>query len=175
MLGRLPVVLLLFGILTGPCLAQTDNSVTGPNAAASTPPSSTPAPVSPGRAPKKVWTNDDVASAKPTVLSSTKRNTSQRETPAPSADPAAVQRIRQSLEKLQAQIDDIDKKLKTYKEFLEGEPVSSGGREINKGVNRTPVEQQMAQLRDKKKQLDTQINDLYDEARKKGIAPGELR
>jgi len=121
-----------------------------------------------------VWTNDELPPVKP-ALSSNKRNTSQRVTPAVAADPATVQRIRKSLQKLQGQIEDIDKKLKTYKEFLEGEPVSSGGREINKGVNRVPVDQQMAQLQDKKKQLEAQMSDLYDEARKKGIDPGELR
>ena len=173
MLGRLPVILFASGILAGLCLAQTDNAASGVNSTSAAPPSATSA-ASPTPAPKKVWTNDELPPVKPT-LSSNKRNTSQRVTPAEAADPATVQRIRKSLQKLQGQIEDIDKKLKTYKEFLEGEPVSSGGREINKGVNRVPVNQQMAQLQDKKKQLEAQMSDLYDEARKKGIDPGELR
>ena len=60
-------------------------------------------------------------------------------------------------------------------EFQSGEPVSTDARELDKGINRTPVDQQLAQLEDKKKQLETQISDLNDEARKKGIDPGQLR
>jgi hypothetical protein len=171
MLGRLLAILFLAGGLTGLCFAQTDSSASVPNSTSA--PSATGA--SPTPTPKKVWTNDDVQSAKPAILSSAKRNTNPRATPTQTADPATVQRIRKNLEKLQEQVDDIDKKLKTYKEFLEGEPVSTGAREINKGVNRVPVDQQMTQLQDKRKQLEAQMSDLYDEARKKGIDPGELR
>ena len=53
--------------------------------------------------------------------------------------------------------------------------MSTANREINKGVNRVPVDQQIVQLQEKKKQLEEQISDLYDEARKKGIDPGMLR
>jgi len=93
----------------------------------------------------------------------------------PNVDGATVDRIRKGLEKLQSQIDDIDKKLKTYKDFQEGEPVSTGARDLTKGINRTPVEQQVGQLQEKKKELQAQMNDLLDEARKKGIDPGLLR
>jgi len=65
--------------------------------------------------------------------------------------------------------------LKSYKQFEDGEPVSKGERDTSKGYSRTPVDQQMSQLLDKKKQLATQIGDLLDEARKKGIDPGQLR
>ena len=54
-------------------------------------------------------------------------------------------------------------------------PVSTGERDTSKGYSRTPVDQQMNQLLNKKKDLESQIGDLLDEARKKGIDPGQLR
>lgn len=90
-------------------------------------------------------------------------------------DDATVSRIKKSLDKLQAQLDDVNKKLQTFKEFQDGEPVSKGERDLSKGYSRTPVDQQIAQLQDKRKDLEQQIGDLLDEARKKGIDPGQLR
>ncbi|MGB9516145.1 MAG: hypothetical protein WBQ61_02925 [Candidatus Acidiferrum sp.] len=46
---------------------------------------------------------------------------------------------------------------------------------MSKGYSRTPVDQQISQLQEKKKQLEAQIGDLLDEARKKHIDPGQLR
>ncbi len=91
------------------------------------------------------------------------------------ADPATVARIKKDLKKLQTQLDDVNSKLKSYKEFQEGEPVSKGERDLSKGYSRIPVDQQMEKLLKKKKELQTQIGDLVDEARKKGIDPGQLR
>ena len=171
MLARLLVIPFVVATLTRPCLGQTDNAAGGNSASATTPSAANAAaPTS-----KKVWTNDDVPSVKAGVSSGDKRNSSQRAMTPRTVDTATAERIRKSLEKLQAQLDDVNKKLKTYKEFQEGEPVSTADREINKGINRMPVDQQIAQLRDKKKQLEGQISDLNDEARKKGIDPGLLR
>jgi hypothetical protein len=38
-----------------------------------------------------------------------------------------------------------------------------------------PVNQQITSLTDKKKQLEGKIDALLDEARKKGVQPGDLR
>ena len=171
MLGRLVTPLCLLGLISVPCVAQSQNDAAAPSsspaATPASPSSSTPAP------PKKVWTNDDIPSTKGNAAD--KKNANFRIIPAQNVDPATVDRIRKSLEKLQAQLDDVNKKLKSYKEFQSGEPVSTDARELNKGISRTPVDQQLAQLEDKKKQLETQIGDLNDEARKKGIDPGQLR
>lgn len=72
-------------------------------------------------------------------------------------------------------MDDVNKKLKLYGDFAEGKPVSENGRDMSHGVSRTPVDQQAAKLRDKKKQLEDQIDGLYEEARKKGIESGQLK
>lgn len=171
MLGRLLLILCVVGTLTRPCLGQNDHAA-GANSASPTTPS---APNAATSTAKKIWTNDDVPSAKTSTPVPDKHGATSRAMPSRTVDMATVERIRKSLEKLQGQLDDINKKLKIYKEFQEGEPVSTADREINKGVNRVPVEQQIMQLQQKKKQLAGQMSDLYDEARKKGIDPGLLR
>lgn len=170
MLGRLLTLVCSLSFLALPCVAQSD-------APPATPDSSVPAasPSSPAPTAKKVWTNDDIPSAKSAAGNKRNQNSHVTPTTAPAADPATVDRIRRNLEKLQNQLDDVNKKLKSYKEFQEGEPVSTGARDLSKGISRTPVDQQMTQLQDKKKQLEGQISDLLDEARKKGIDPGQLR
>lgn len=176
MLGRALVALFALtvpGTLARPCLAQTDITAAGNSTPAAT--SNATPPASPTPTPKKVWTNDDVPSAKPGASAADKRGSTSRAAASETVDTATVQRIRKSLEKLEGQLDDVNKKLKAYKDFQEGEPVSTAEREIHKGVNRVPVDQQIVQLREKKKQLEGQISDLYDEARKKGIDPGMLR
>jgi hypothetical protein len=172
MLARILVLVVVTGTMSGACLAQAENSAPGAGPTAETKPASSN---SPAPSAKKVWTNDDVASAKGGVSVIGKRDGNSRIAPGQTADAATIQRIRKNLEKLGSQLADVDKKLKSYKEFQEGEPVSTAAREINKGTSRVPVDQQMVQLENQKKQLEAQIGELYDEARKKGIDPGQLR
>jgi hypothetical protein len=78
--------------------------------------------------------------------------------------------------KLQSQLDDTEKQLRELQDFSEGKaPATSSGYQINKGYNRVPVNQQITSLQDKKKQLQSKIDALLDEARKKGVQPGDLR
>jgi len=173
MSGRLLIPVLVLGMWAVPCLAQSDNAT----APVDSNPAPTPASASASPStPKKVWTNDDIAKDKKGVsVVGDKVNKNYHMSPDKPADPATVARIRKDLEKLQAQLDDIDSKVKSYKEFQQGEAVSTAARDLSKGVNRVPVDQQLVQLQEKKKQLQAQIGDLYDEARKKGIDPGQLR
>lgn len=77
---------------------------------------------------------------------------------------------------MQSQLDDMEKQLVDLKNFSEGKaPATSSGYQINKGYNRVPVDQQIASLQAKKKQLQSKIDALVDEARKKGVEPGDLR
>jgi hypothetical protein len=46
---------------------------------------------------------------------------------------------------------------------------------LNKSYNQTPVDQQITALQEKKKQTQAKIDALLDEARKKGVEPGQLR
>ena len=143
-------------------------------------PSNAVAPESAGNpspsAPKKVWTNDNLSDASRKIsIVGDKGNQKYPMTPTKTADPATVERIRKNLQKLQGQVEDIKKQLASYKEFQEGEAVSTSGYQVDKGYGRIPVEQQMIMLEKKKKDLETQIDEQLDEARKKGIDPGQLR
>ena len=173
MSGRLLSALFALAILAVPCQPQAQDPPPAQNPApAATPssPTATPAPA------KKVWTNENVNGAKgPVSVVGGKGSPKYHMDPNQLADSATVARIRKDLDTLQTQLDDVNKKLKTYKEFLEGEAVSKGERDMSKAYSRVPVDQQMTQLLDKKKKLEGQIGDLLDEARKKGVDPGQLR
>ncbi len=92
------------------------------------------------------------------------------------ADGQYIANTRKELWKLQSQLDDTSKQLADLKDFSEGKaPATSSGYPINKGYNRVPVDQQITSLEEKRKQLRDKIDTLVDEARKKGVDPGELR
>ena len=168
--GRLLSFASLSCILTIPAFAQSQDSTPAQNGGGA----AAPAPSS--SSPKKVWTNEDLPLGKNGVsVVGDKRNQAYHAGSTQAADPVTVARIKKNLEKLQNQLADVNSKLKSYKAFQEGEPVSTGERDMSKGYSGTPVDQRMQQLLDKKKQLQTQMDDLLDEARKKGIDPGELR
>ncbi|HXY23600.1 MAG TPA: hypothetical protein VEI73_03065, partial [Candidatus Acidoferrum sp.] len=87
-----------------------------------------------------------------------------------------VASVRKQLEKLQKQIDDIDKQVVDLKNFSKGESSNNAsGIKLNKSYNREPIEVQIRALEDQKKDLQAQIDALLDEARKKGVEPGQLR
>lgn len=147
-------------------------------------PSATPSPTgssspdassaSPANAnpPHKVWTNDDVKQAGSISVVGDKRN--QKYTMSKKPDNGAAAPYRTKLKKLQAQLADVNKKLQSFQDFQQGKPVSEGSRDMSVGYKRTPVDQQIVQLQDKKKSLQDQIDALYDEARKKGIEAAQL-
>ena len=124
--------------------------------------------------PKKVWTNDDVAPASASVSVVAKAATS----PAPSATGAnahlAVQ-LRGKLEKLQSQLQGVDTQLDELKRFQAGELSGDAGRQLHKRYSSAPIPEQIAKLEEKRNHLQDQIEAIYEEARKKGILPGQLR
>jgi hypothetical protein len=176
MIRRASRLLLLCGFLPIVCLAQdgqaasTPAPIQQPTQAATEP---TPTAAAKTEKTKKVWTNDDVNGAGSVSVVGDKRN--QKYTMTKPPDPAAVAKYRNSLQKLQVQLDDVNKQLKLYGDFTEGKDVSAGGRDMSLGYNRSPVDQQTEKLREKKKQLEAQMDGLYEEARKKGIESGQLK
>ena len=132
------------------------------------------APADTGK-PKKVWTNDDVKGAGPVSVVGDPKNKPKTSGPKTVND-SYVASVRKQLEKLQKQIDDIDKQLVDLKNFSKGEPsTNASGIKLNKSYNREPIEVQIRALQDQKKDLQAQIDALLDEARKKGVEPGQLR
>lgn len=164
------------------CFAQSpapaNSSASSPAPAISpTPTTDSTAPVAPDpKKTKKVWTNEDVNGLTgPISVVGNSKNPGKTGTGS-KADPQYIANTKKELAKLRSQLDDADKQLADLKDFSEGKsPATSGGYQINKGYNREPVDQQITGLQDKKKQLQDKINTLLDEARKKGVEPGDLR
>jgi hypothetical protein len=149
-----------------------------PQAQETPPPPSTSAPAKPAPAktnpPAKVWTNDDIpTTTEPAPRSNAQKKVSKPSTPGAS-DSAYTANAKKQLEKLQDQLADTEKQLAGLKSFQNGESVSSAGVDLHQGINRTPVDQQIVSLETKKKQLQGKIDDLLDEARKKGVDSGQL-
>lgn len=155
-----------------PAAAQTAD----PNAAK---PASQPqdaAATTEAKKPKKVLTNEDLSKSngKISVVGDAK---GQPKTAAPSAaTPQYIASVRQQLEKLQTQIDDINKQLTDLKNVSDGEPsANASGVQLDTSLQRAPVEVRIRSLQNKKKDLQSKLDALLDEARRKGVEPGDLR
>lgn len=150
-----------------------------PDASSSAPQKPTAAATQPadGTKPKKVWTNDDVSNAhEPPQATLKNPKDAPKNSATGKADAQYIANTRKELEKLQSQLKDTNQQLSDLKDFLAGKPAAtSSGYQLNKGYNRVPVDQQISNLEDKKKQIQAKIDDLLDEARKKGVEPGQLR
>ncbi len=147
---------------------------------AGAPPSAAPtqgvAPPAEAKKPKKVWTNEDIPPATGAV--SVVGDGKSKPQPASSkpANAQYVASVRKQLDKLQGQITDIDKQLVDLKNFSAGEPsTSASGIKLNKNYERAPIEVQIRALQSQKKDLESKIDDLLDEARKKGVDSSQLR
>ena len=125
---------------------------------------------------KKVWTNEDVStlSGPVSVVGSSKKKSAAGGS-GEAADPQYIANAKKQLEKLQSQLDDTNRQLTAYKDFEQGKAPEPAGYPVGKGYNRVPVDQQIGSLEQKKKDLEQKISDLLDEARKKGVLPGQLR
>ena len=159
-----------------PAPAPSEGQKATTTAAAQTPRVASPATPADTKKSKKVWTNDDMnnLSGPVSVVGSGKNNgkTSAETT----ADPQYIASVKKQLEKLRSELDDTDKQLSDLKDFSDGKgATTSGGYQFNKGYNRVPVDQQISNLQGKKSQLEGKIDALLDEARKKGVEPGQLR
>lgn len=176
-------VFAFYGMLScGPCFGQNPP----PSASQSSSPAPATSPTQPQDATanspgdtkktKKVWTNEDVGGLTgPISVVGNSKNLGKGGSDG-KADGQYIANAKKQLGKLQSQLDDTDKQLADLKDFSEGKtPTTSSGYQINKGYNRVPVDQQITSLQDKKKQLQDKIDALLDEARKKGVQPGDLR
>src|SRR5712671_4231329 len=156
----LAVILALFAAVSVAAQSQ-DSSAPPPQT-----PSQDSATPPEAKKPKKVWTNDDVShsngavsvvgdpKSKPKPISSKPTNTQYA---------ASVRK-------------QLDKQLVDLKNFSAGEPsTSASGIKLNKSYEREPIEVQIRALQDKKKDLESKIDALLDEARKKGVESSELR
>lgn len=169
----LPILALVFVAI--PVAAQTTNP-SAPSPAPQPQNASSPADA---KKPRKVLTNEDVANStgKISVVGNGQNNpASKPKAAAPkTANPQYVALVRDKIEKLLKQIVDADKQITDLKNFQAGEPsTNASGIQLDKRYEREPVEVQIRALQNKKKDLQSKLDALYDEARKKGVEPGEL-
>lgn len=110
------------------------------------------------------------------VVGNSKTVLKAKSNPAKPADAQYVASVRKQLDKLNGQIADTDKQIADLTNFSKGEPsTSASGMKVGKGYNRDPIDVQIHALQEKKKDLQSKIDVLLDEARKKGVEPGQLR
>jgi hypothetical protein len=169
-------------LTTSVCAAQSSGSSSSQSSSPT--PAASPAPPQDGtsaappdtKKAKKVWTNEDVNGLNgPVSVVGNSKNLG-KGGPESKADGQYIANARKELAKLQSQLDDTKKQLADLKDFSEGKtPATTSGYEINKGYNRVPVNQQITNLEAKQKQLQGKMDALLDEARKKGVEPGDLR
>jgi hypothetical protein len=197
MLRYLFTTCFLFVFATLACAAQSSSgsgqsSQSQPQAPA---PSSTTSPDAKGqpadknsakdkKKPKKVWTEDDISKVGGNISvvgdsSSSGPAKSSSQPGGASSDNSTpgnqVEYYRDQIRQLQAQIDATDKKITDLRNFKADNSSASGGINPNHGYSMTSIPDQIKQLEDKKKQIQDKMDAVTDEARKKGIEPGQLR
>lgn len=147
------------------------------SSAASQPRENEPGPNEESKKAKKVWTNENIAAANGpvSVVGSGKPGINPKLVPARPVDPQTIANFKRQLEKFQTQLADTDKQIADLKKFSEGEPTGNVGMEWHKGYNMEPIEAQIRKLEQKKKDIQGQRDALLDDARKKGVEPGQLR
>jgi len=135
---------------------------------------------------KKIWTNDEIATVGgPGSISVVGRANEPKSAEPNSSEntlargASARQRLitgyRDRLRQLNNQLEATDKQISDLRNFKATNTSSSGGINMNHQYTMTPVEEQVKNLEEKRKQLQTQISAVEEQARKEGIEPGELR
>ncbi|HTG28446.1 MAG TPA: hypothetical protein VK818_09515 [Methylomirabilota bacterium] len=136
--------------------------------------------------PKRVWTNEEIAGVGGdgaiSVVgkagggdSNPSSNNFQKTAPGSAARDQHAATYRDRLHQLNNQLETIDKKISQLRNFKADNASPSGGIDMHHGYYMTPVEDQVKQLEEKKKQIQAQIEAVEDQARKNGIEPGQLR
>jgi hypothetical protein len=179
-------LLLALALLAGPARSVQESQSSSPsqNPPASTSPSSQDSAHSAAKKPKKVWTNENLSET--TGIISVVGNpppppprnsaAARRSAAAPAVDDRQLATIREQLQKLDAQLAIIDKQLTDLKDFNKGEQKGSGDlRQNTWNYNSSSIDEQIRILQRKRDQFQAAIDALLDDARKKGIEPGQLR
>jgi hypothetical protein len=190
MIRELAAAMLIFFPPGLACAAnQPQDLAAAPSGTQSTPPVPPAAPPkAPKPKPKKVWTDDNLGEAGGTISvvgdpespSKTAQRPQAKVAPAKSPDetidPRTVAAVRQQLQRLQSNLDQVDQQVAQLKGFSKGDAKNAGG--IQKDTwqyNSSSVAEQLRHLQEKKMNLQTAIDNLLDAARRSGIEPGQLR
>ena len=175
--------LLLGVILPALCSAQSEQQATPPPAnQPATPAASgeTPPPAGKSEKTKKVWTNDEVGDLQGPVSvvgtkHSTERPTQSSQSGVTDLRRGKILRYRAAIAELRKKIDAADQRIAQYKNFKADDGSPNGGINPHRGYSMVPLDEQVKQLEEKKKQMLASIEELENQAKKEGIEPGELR
>jgi hypothetical protein len=178
--------------VAGVAFASQSSNPAGQSTSEPAKPAQSPTASDPGSAesgkkkPKKVWTNDEISNvggagsisvvgnADANAKGSSKGNSS-KSTRTSSTKENQPGSYRSRLRQLHNQLETTEKQISDLRNFNGESTGTSGGVDMNRGYSRTSVEDQIKILEEKKKQIQAQIGDIEDEARKDGIEPGDLR
>ena len=176
------LLLLLGGVLPAFCWAQSERATPPPANQPATPAANgqTPPPAGKTEKTKKVWTNEEVGDLQgPVSVVGTKRSSEgpTQWSPNGGADSprGKIQRYRAAIADLRKKIDAADQRIAQYKNFKADDSSPNGGINPHKGYSMVPLDEQVKQLEEKKKQMLASIEELENQAKKEGIEPGELR
>jgi hypothetical protein len=136
--------------------------------------------------PKKVWTNEEIAGVGGdgaiSVVgkvgsgeSNPSSNDFQKTAPGSSARDKQAAAYRDRLHQLNNQLETVNKKISELRNFKADNTTPSGGINMHHRYDMTPIEDQVKELEEKKKQIQAQIDAIEDQARKNGFEPGQLR
>ena len=136
--------------------------------------------------PRKVWTNDEISNVGGdraiSVVgkgssgdSNPSSNNFQKTASGSGARDKQAAAYRDRLHQLSNELEATDKKISQLRNFKAENTSASGGINMNYRYSMTPVEDQVKQLEEKKKQIQAQIDAVEDQARKNGFEPGQLR
>lgn len=133
--------------------------------------------------PKKVWTNDEISNVGGDGAISVvgkagggpSSNNFQKAASGSAARDKQAAAYRDRLHQLNNELEATDKKISQLQNFKADNSSPSGGIDMNHRYSRTPVEDQVKELEEKKKQIQVQIDAVEDQARKNGFEPGQLR
>ena len=169
-------ILVFLTAIPFPAGQQSQSSAPQPNSstAPATPASSVPKDQA--AKPKKVWTNENLAEASGSIsVVGNSKNAPKEISTANAADARFLEQTRRQLQKLRQEIAEDDKQIAALTAFMAGEGSGQADRQLHKGYNSQPVPQQISALEVKKRNTQAQIDALLDEARKRGVQPGDLR
>jgi hypothetical protein len=136
--------------------------------------------------PNRVWTNDEISGVGRdgaiSVVgkagggdSNPSSKNFQKTAPRLSARDKQAAAYRDRLHQLNNELEATDKKISQLRNFKADNSSPSGGINITHRYFMTPVEEQVKELEEKKKQIQAQIDAVEDQARKSGFEPGQLR
>src|SRR5712692_1794928 len=139
----------------------------------------------PEKKAKKVWTNDDIDLLRGATGGVTVSGTPSavgvavEEKPAEKEKPPAEEKdpktYRQKLVPLRAELEQLDAQIKQMRVQLTNPTQASNAVDLSHTSAAMRPEVALNELEQKRRQVQQKISDLEDEARRSGIAPGDIR